>query len=295
MVSNILKRWSAALLLAVQIVVLAPGLPAQTPDLRLRFSSEEDDRPALPALGEFRISLDSQVLTPERGFDLIADEFDVPAFRAGNGGQLVLRSEPWTMPDPARPTPRPGARGRQIHNLAPTVTWNAAYLQADPTPAGPAERGGLGGSQRRGRWSVYGEFVRQDVPPLPTASPETTRIPLPARPLANLAAGEGAGRQAGTRPLDPRGAPESAGSFLLDNYYLEAIYNFLPTVQGKVSYNRAVAETLDQNQKIQVEGIVEAGKDVVIKAGYRNESVPELKHRRNANDTKVWTEFILKF
>ncbi|RCK78660.1 MAG: hypothetical protein OZSIB_1187 [Candidatus Ozemobacter sibiricus] len=295
MVWQTLKRWSAAVLLAAQIVVLAPRAPAQTPDLQLRLSSEDRARPPLPALGEFRISLDSQVLAPERGFDLIADEFDVPTFRSPSRGQLVLRSEPWSMADPARPTPRSPSRERQIHNFTSTLTWNAGYLQGAPAPTGTPEPRALGASQRRGRWAVYGEVARQDVPPLPAAAPDTTRIPLPARPLANLVAGDGATRQAGTRPLDPRGAPESASSFLLNNYYLEAIYNFLPTVQGKVSYNRAVAETIDQNQKIQVEGIVEAGKDVVIKAGYRNESVPELKHRRNANDTKVWTEFILKF
>ncbi|NLI75925.1 MAG: hypothetical protein GX442_05715 [Candidatus Riflebacteria bacterium] len=296
MFSSCAKRLAAGVLVAVQLVVLAPAGPAQTPELRLRLSSEQDSRPAAPALGEFRISLDSQVLSPERGFSLIADEFQPPPFRAADR-QLVLQTTAWEAGALPRPPgnpagDRPAASSRPGRDLAPTLTWNAGYLHDVPDPADA----GIGMGRRRGRWAVYGEFARQDIPPLPTVAPaDRTAVPMPPRTLANISVFNGEAARAGRRPLDPHGLTDPVSSFFRDNYYLEAIYDFLPSFQGKVSYNRAVAETLDENEKLQVEGTVEAGKDVLIKAGFRNERLPEVEHRRNAQDTKVWTEFILKF
>lgn len=296
MFSSFAKRLAAGVLVAVQLAVLAPAVPAQTPELRLRLSSEQDSRPAVPALGEFRISLDSQVLTPERGFSLIADEFQPPPFRAAER-QLVLQTTAWESDALARSAgttvgDRPAVAGRRGRDLTPTLTWNTGYLHDAPNLIDA----GIGVGRRRGRWAVYGKFARRDIPPLPTVAPtDRTAVPMPPRTRANISVFNGQAAQAGRRPLDPHGLTDPVSSFFRDNYYLEAIYNFLPSFQGKVSYNRAVAETLDENEKLQVEGTVEAGKDVLIKAGYRNERLPELEHRRNSQDTKVWTEFILKF
>jgi len=288
-----LKALLVGLLLATQTLFLAPqGVLCAQEDLRLRFSSETDSRSPALSLGEFRISLDSQLLTPERRFSLIADEFQVPPFRVPDR-KLVLRGQqPFELPSNGRKgaaSQRPSER--LLTEFSPTLTWTATYLQSAP----PRRNSTIGSARRLGRWAIYGEFAREAVPRNPPTPNDKTTVPFPSRVSANKSVFSGSSQTPVTRPLDPPMAGDGATSISLDRYYLEAIYNFLPSFQGKVSYNRAVAETRDQKEKIQVEGIVEAGKNVVIKAGFRNESVPELKNNRNANDTKVWTEFILKF
>lgn len=78
------------------------------------------------------------------------------------------------------------------------------------------------------------------------------------------------------------------------DYYLEAVYSFKPTLKGKVAFKKTVIDTMDLKENVEVEGIVEASSDVSIKAGYSNESRPEVE-KKTSKEQKVWTEFILKF
>ncbi len=91
-------------------------------------------------------------------------------------------------------------------------------------------------------------------------------------------------------PSDDNTNPTS----LTSDYYLEAVYSFKPTLKGKVAFKKSVMDTFDLKENVEVEGIVEATSDVSIKAGYSNESHPEVE-KKSSKEQKVWTEFILKF
>ena len=91
-------------------------------------------------------------------------------------------------------------------------------------------------------------------------------------------------------PSDENTNPTSLSS----DYYLEAVYSFKPTLKGKVAFKKSVMDTFDLKENVEVEGIVEATSDVSIKAGYSNESHPEVE-KKSSKEQKVWTEFILKF
>jgi hypothetical protein len=56
-----------------------------------------------------------------------------------------------------------------------------------------------------------------------------------------------------------------------------------------------MVDSLQAREELQVEGVVETGRDVLIKAGYNNETRPEINEPKATKDSKVWTEFILKF
>jgi hypothetical protein len=56
-----------------------------------------------------------------------------------------------------------------------------------------------------------------------------------------------------------------------------------------------MVDTIDSEEKLEFEGVVEANRNVLIKAGYNNETRPEVNEPKATKDSKVWTEFILKF
>ena len=87
---------------------------------------------------------------------------------------------------------------------------------------------------------------------------------------------------------------ESVEASLASDYYLEAVYNFKPTLKGKVAFKKSMIDTFDSKENVEVEGIVDATSDVSIKAGYSEENRPEIE-TKNSKEKKVWTEFILKF
>ncbi|HQG29402.1 MAG TPA: hypothetical protein PLY73_12700, partial [Candidatus Ozemobacteraceae bacterium] len=172
-----------------------------------------------------------------------------------------------------------------------TLTLMTGYAQ--PQEDSPR----ISGVRRIGRLSLYGEIDHATVVknPLQTSSVRPQASPVvqanrvaPAMPKT--------AQDELVRPIDAHAANDDVSALALRNYYLEAIYSFMPSLQGKVSYKRSEIETFDPNENVQVEGIVQAGQDVIIKAGYRNETSPsETKDRKPASDQKVWTEFILKF
>ncbi|HEY9069601.1 MAG TPA: hypothetical protein VIV61_05055 [Candidatus Ozemobacteraceae bacterium] len=302
LVMRLLLPAVAALVLGASGAVFAQPAPGMEFDLAgdkpARAASSE---PASQNLGEFRISLDSQLLTP-RVEQTVAERFQLPeAHSQPFTGEFVLRSSSLdsetdsVFEAPARRLR--DARPSDNRTFDTTLTLTAGYIHEHD-----GEPSRLMGGHRVGRLSLYGEFEKDTVSKMSfKTAPESA--PVDPVPLSNLSARavrastpsqDPAARL--TRPLDAHAATEDVSALALKNYYLEAIYSFLPAVQGKVSYKRSEIETLNPNENVQVEGIVEAGQDVIIKAGYRNETtVSDQKDRRPASDKKVWTEFILKF
>lgn len=247
------------------------------------------------ALGEFRISLDSQLLAP-RVEQTVAERFQLPeASSQPFTGELVLRSSSLAEEDPSA-FEIPLRRIRESRKIDAgefdtTLTLTTGYAQTqDDSPR-------ISGARRIGRLALYGEIDQSTVVKNPVQTSAVRPLTSPIVQANRVAPSAAKGEQTQlVRPIDAHAANDDVSALALRNYYLEAIYSFLPSLQGKVSYKRSEIETFDSNENVQVEGIVQAGQDVIIKAGYRNETSPsEMKDRKPSNDQKVWTEFILKF
>ena len=275
-----------ALFLAAGFLFLPSVLFSQTAsDLTLELAGES--RPVAPSqvdLGEFRISLGSQLVESSAAF--LPERFQVAEDRPDSSRKLMLDSLRFSSSSsagtPRNPSTGAALRGAMSLDMDSTLTLTPGYAQ-DTRP------GVFRAGKRIGRWSVYGEVRKSTVPILrlgtqtsPTASPP----PVPVR-VANQVA-------TSLTPSDPTGVEVDSSAVSLKKYYFEAVYDFLPTVKGKVSYKRSALESIDPNEKIQVEGIVKTGPDTVLKAGYGNEKTPAGAVERK-KDTQVWTEFILKF
>lgn len=169
--------------------------------------------------------------------------------------------------------------------FGPTITLNNSYTDSASGPDAPASEG-LVISGESGRLKVYGEFEKAVVQQLPAVDSANYGEPGKASTLrGSIAEPE---NSENSEPTDKNSAMSS-------RYYLEAVYSFKPTLKGKVSFKRSMIDTFESEEKLQVEGIVEANRNVLIKAGYNNEVRPEVTEPRSSKDTKVWTEFILKF
>lgn len=246
-------------------------------------------------LGEFRISLDSQLLAP-RVEQTVAERFQLPeASSQPFTGELVLRSSSLAEEDASTfdiPLRRlRDSRTIETNEFDTTLTLTNGYTQAQDRPSR------ITAGRKLGRLSLYGEFKQETVA---KSSVQTSSIRPSAGPIvfANRVSPspEKDVQSQLIRPLDVHAATADVPALALKNYYLEAIYSFMPSLQGKVSYKRSEIETFDSNENVEVEGIVKAGQDVIIKAGYRNETNPaDAKDRKQSSDKKVWTEFILKF
>jgi hypothetical protein len=264
------------------VVLCALGnLPAmaQNPgedSLRLNLRGRQPATVERPGLGEFSLSLGSDIL-PERPAPFLSDRY-----------QTLL---PRLVDQAGEPTGPQSSRSMQRHERSVGRPYTSILtLQTPLLDEGDNES--IKAQTRSGRWAVYGEFSQETIPRLPRAvasagiGPQPVANRLPA-PESLTGAPEGL--------VAPKPGNEPTAALAANRYHLEAVYDFLPSVQGKVSYNRSVIETLDRQEKLQVEGTVSAGPDVLIKAGYRNETLPEANERQPSKDTKVWTEFILKF
>ncbi len=245
----------------------------------------------LASLGEFRISMASQMLDPQNNrfgfsrFDQFADDLVLQTRDLETGG--ILR-DPGNLSSTRRIA--------ESQELGSTLTLTAIYFQDEFGRSG-AKPQGIGARKNLGRWAVYGEIGKGETFSRirwANRKPETTNL-LPPKVLMNVA-----GKNQGQIP--PKSAVNVSPTLdeseipSINNYYLEAIYNFRPSLKGKVSYKRSKMETLESDEKLQVEGIVDAGRDVQIKAGYRNQTMPDVTNEpKQPNNTKVWTEFILKF
>ncbi len=293
---NLASRLPAAIALLLCAVGFAFAQPVSPMKFNLAGQPAPRSAPAeTEALGEFRISLDSQLLAP-RVEQTVAERFQLPeASSQPFTGELVLRSSSLAEEDSSA-FEIPLRRIRESHRIDAeefdtTLTLTTGYAQ--PREDSPR----ISGVRRIGRLSLYGEIDQATAVknPLRTSSirPQATPVIRANRVAPSIAK---AGQAQLVRPIDAHAANDDVSALALRNYYLEAIYSFMPSLQGKVSYKRSEIETFDPNENVQVEGIVQAGQDVIIKAGYRNETSPsEMKDRKPSSDQKVWTEFILKF
>ncbi len=166
--------------------------------------------------------------------------------------------------------------------LSPVITLNNSY-ESNAIGFNDSASSGLSIAGANGRLQIYGEYEQKHTPQI-------------AVPQINSDAGVLRGSAVTTVPGTPD-QPESheKAAALASRYYLEAIYSFKPTLKGKVSFKRSMIDTFESEEKLQVEGIVDATSNVQIKAGFDNEVRPEVTEPKSNKDTKVWTEFILKF
>jgi hypothetical protein len=268
--------------------------PSETNPLTLNYKSDKEHSASEAALGEFRVSLGSPVLTddlelsssralireglaePSRFFFPVAD---LEILSAAPRFALRKNMLPATV------------KQKEARILSSTLTLTATYLQdefgrLDSSPSL------IGARKRIGRWAVYGEIdgsqptgtVFPAVPPL--VNRETPQV------LLNVLSSDRVIKPT----LSETPSVESNEPPPFNNYYLEATYDFHSAVKGRVSYERSRQDILDTKENLQVEGIVKTGADTMIKAGFRNQTgAPEVKERRPTSNNRIWTEFILKF
>ncbi|MBP5468971.1 MAG: hypothetical protein J6Z11_06960 [Candidatus Riflebacteria bacterium] len=139
-------------------------------------------------------------------------------------------------------------------------------------------------SGKSGRLSFYGEYNQSNLS-IGSGNPQSTNNNVVSTSRASISNTPGAN-------ISPDDSVNPTA--ISSDYYLEAVYSFKPTLKGKVAFKKTVIDTFDLKENVEVEGIVEASSDVSIKAGYSNESRPEVE-KKPSKEQKVWTEFILKF
>lgn len=243
---------------------------------------------AVPRNGEFKFSLGSQLFNePEATLPTTGNNSEITRIEVAEnfsdlGSIDVNRIRPAT---PAQLTLRSSRTGEQ-QRFAPTITLSSSYEDNAIGPNDPSAES-LSIRSESGRLRVYGELEQQRINALATQNPGgfgnsgTPGI----RASVNVKANDG----------QQKPEPHEASAALASRYYLEAVYSFKPTLKGKVSFRRSMIDTFESEEKLQVEGIVDANQNIQIKAGYNNEVRPEVTDTKSSKDTKVWTEFILKF
>jgi len=283
-----------AVLLGSQFAVYAQPTPTA---FSLEYSDDTPQPWGTPSsLGEFRFSLGSQIFSLDS--DFLAKRRIFSSNSETKTGALILRNSDWQSLSLQNTQGNFRGLRRELSDFESTLTLTPDYLQEERSVYN-SKREGIFGRRRIGKLDVYGEMTKEDVPTIVKSETKPVNSDISQSKLsANIQARSDTKKNSViSKPLDiAETADGKTPSLTLNNYYLEAIYNFKPSLQGKVSYKRSTVDSLDRNEKLQVEGIVEAGKDVVIKAGYKNETKPEISNdKKPTNDTKVWTEFILKF
>jgi predicted ATPase len=286
-----LKRFHICLTIALLAFLSAGSLHAQNIDkLDLQLGHERSEKTFLqapPDNGEFKLSLGSQLFSapdnsvegnnsPEPMRIEIAESFS-------DIGVIDITSSARNT-TPARLQLRSTEISEQ-QRFAPTITLSSAYADNAIGPNDPAAES-LSIRGESGRLRLYGQLERQRLTTL-------SGQPLPGRTSQRpgIRSSVIARNNAGQQTLEPH----EKSAALASRYYLEAVYSFKPTIKGKVSFRRSMIDTYESEEKLQVEGIVDANHNIQIKAGYKNEVRPEVTDTKSSNDTKVWTEFILKF
>ncbi|HAE39648.1 MAG TPA: hypothetical protein DCG57_13580 [Candidatus Riflebacteria bacterium] len=286
--------------LLVFAVVLALLMPAELlyaqkiDDLSLHLnrspgSTRHRKSKPVPGNGEFKLSLGSQLFAEEeilRPTEKPTSEISrieivetFSDFGESNASRLQLRP-------PAQLKLR-ASRTTEQRRFAPTITLSSSYEDNSIGPNDPSANSlSIGGET--GRLSVYGQFEQQHITTFSAQSNEAFSNPANGNAIrASVVENENGGQQ------NPE--PHEKSAALASRYYLEAVYSFKPTLKGKVSFKRSMIDTYESEEKLQVEGIVDANQNIQIKAGYKNEVRPEVTDTKSSKDTKVWTEFILKF
>lgn len=267
--------------LALAFFVLAPVCHAQTSrNLDLQLNRDKKLRhSSIPRKGEFKLSLGSQMFTADdaqngnnqpgpltTAFSDLSEDNSHDRDISFSGSGLKLRS----------------SRNMTRKISGPVITLNNSY-ENNAIGFNDSASSGLAIAGENGRLRVYGEFEQQ----------HSAQIPINETSVVNPGAIRASTQ--GTIPAQEQSDPHDRNAALSSRYYLEAIYSFKPTLKGKVSFKRSMIDTFESEEKLQVEGIVEATRNVLIKAGYNNEVRPEVTEPKSNKDTKVWTEFILKF
>ncbi|EKD81734.1 MAG: hypothetical protein ACD_39C01662G0002 [uncultured bacterium] len=242
----------------------------------------------VPGNGEFKLSLGSQLFAEEDRQPQKQSSTEVSRIEIaenfsdfGNPNTALTRAQ-----SPAQLKLRASKPADQ-RRFAPTITLSSAY---EDNAIGPndATANGLSIGRESGRLRVYGEFEQQHIATFNTQSERAFGGVASDNAIrASVIEHENSGQE--------KPEPHEKSAALASRYYLEAVYSFKPTLKGKVSFKRSMIDTFESEEKLQVEGIVEANRNVLIKAGYNNEVRPEVTDTKSSKDTKVWTEFILKF
>lgn len=267
------------LILSAAILLTAP-CHAQSEDSRLISLNRSKGLKHSGSLAgnEFRLSLGSQMLgessssfTQPQSESRFSEAISFAGYQNNQAGSFADRA---------------GFRIKSSRNgqkkLSPVITLNNSY-ESNSIGFGDSDSSGLSIAGTNGRLQIYGEYEQKHTPQIAVAQ-----------------SGSGAGILRGSAVTPVPGTPDQPESHekaaaLASRYYLEAIYSFKPTLKGKVSFKRSMIDTFESEEKLQVEGIVDATNNVQIKAGFDNEVRPEVTEPRSNKDTKVWTEFILKF
>ncbi|PKL50171.1 MAG: hypothetical protein CVV42_04060 [Candidatus Riflebacteria bacterium HGW-Riflebacteria-2] len=259
-------------------------------DLQLNHAAGRQRRPAtVPDNGEFKLSLGSQLFNePEITLPVTSDDGEITRIEIAEtfsdiGSINIDRLKPAA---PAQLTLR-SSKLSEHQRFAPTITLSSAYEDNAIGLNDPAAES-LSIRSESGRLRIYGELEQQRITPL---APKSTGGFGENGSQRTLRASVTAKENDGQQKLEPH----EASAALASRYYLEAVYSFKPTLKGKVSFRRSMIDTFESEEKLQVEGIVEANQNIQIKAGYNNEVRPEVTDTKSSKDTKVWTEFILKF
>jgi len=240
----------------------------------------------IPKSGEFSLSLDSQLFDSPLSGSSISRQVRLGTSLDDVSAGLELESLKLPLELQSQPVI---SEEVTISSLAEerrfpsTLTLTTGYSQLSPVEN---RNEGLRLEKKLGKFKILGEFEKQTI----------TRIPLPqSSPSFSANANSSVTRASLLNAPVPENDPQSKNSALASRYYLEAIYSFKPSIQGKLSYRRSMIDTIESEEELQVEGIVEANRNVLIKAGYNNETRPEVNEPKATKDSKVWTEFILKF
>ena len=281
--AHVAKRFNIACLLSLAAIMLAGSAWAQTPqriDFHLK-RSKELKHTGIPKNGEFKLSLGSQMFASN------PEEFNIDQIQSRFSPVVDDPSKDASLDDSTtfsnRNTLHLKGQRNTSKRLTPVITLNNSY---EDNAIGPGDSiaSGLSITGGNRRLQVYGEFETKRTPQILTIAPTS---PSSVNYLRGSALNQTPGVSQPTN--------YDKNSALASRYYLEAVYSFKPTLKGKVSFKRSMIDTFESEEKLEVEGIVDANSDIQIKAGYNNEVRPELTEPRSNHDTKVWTEFILKF
>lgn len=177
------------------------------------------------------------------------------------------------------------ASSNHLNEFDSMITLNNAY-QDNAIGFNEGSNSAISLTKKSGRLSIYGEYNQSNMP---IALAETDR-----KSSGVLASARGPVSGSGTTASVPDENEKSVDSPIASDYYLEAIYSFKSNLKGKVSFKKSMIDSLESKENVKFEGVIDASKDVSIKAGYSTETYPEVE-TKNAKEEKVWTEFIMKF
>lgn len=217
-------------------------------------------------ISEYKLSLGSQMLNYQntsRVFPSEAKHIETgfKGVTTGSVDEVVVKDAP-------------------IFEIGSVITLNNSY-EDNSIGFNETSVAGISFTTKTGKLDLRGSYSQANMPM--SISGTTADSTISARASMNSE----------SRPSDAS-AKESVEASLVSDYYLEAVYNFKPTLKGKVAFKKSMIDTFDSKENVEVEGIVEATSDVSIKAGYSEENRPEVE-TKNSKEKKVWTEFILKF